>query len=397
MSGPLEGLKVLDIATIIAGPFAASLLADYGADVTKIELPGSGDGMRDFPPFKEGRSLWWKVTNRGKNLVTLDMRKPEGLALFKQMLPEFDVLVENFRPGTLDAWGLSRDVLWSIQPRLVILRVTGFGQDGPYASRPGFARIFEAMSGLTYITGHADSEPLHMAYPLADPIGGVFGAAGVLAALWKLGRDPHAKGEEIDLAMTEATLRLLEVLPVEYDQLGYVRERAGNGNIYSAPANVYRTKDARYVSLAGSTQAIFAANVRAIGREDLLSDPRYGSNAERVRNGASIDLVFKEWVARHTCDEVLAAFESAGGAIAPVYSIEQIYEDPQFRHRKTIVPVPDSDFGTVDMPNVVPRFMQTPGEIRHSAGALGEDNDRIYGGLNYSADALDELRRKKVI
>jgi crotonobetainyl-CoA:carnitine CoA-transferase CaiB-like acyl-CoA transferase len=167
MAGPLSGLKVLDIATVIAGPFAAALFADYGADVTKVELPGKGDPIRDFPPFKEGKSLWWKVTNRSKNLISLDLRKYEGREIFKKLLGDYDVLIENFRPGTLDGWGLSREVLWEIQPRLVILRVTGFGQDGPYASRPGFARVFEATSGLTYITGHADREPLHMAYLLA--------------------------------------------------------------------------------------------------------------------------------------------------------------------------------------------------------------------------------------
>jgi crotonobetainyl-CoA:carnitine CoA-transferase CaiB-like acyl-CoA transferase len=279
----------------------------------------------------------------------------------------------------------------------VVLRVTGFGQDGPYATRPGFARIFEAMGGLTYITGQPDGEPLHMAYPLADPIGGVFGAAGVLAALWRIARDPQARGEEVDLAMTEATFRLLEVMPTEYEQLGFVRERVGNANIYSAPANVYRTSDDHYVSLAGSTQAIFAGNLRAIGRQDLLQDARYASNAERVRNAASIDAVFRAWVALHTCAEVLAAFDAAGGAIAPVYSIKQIFEDPQFRHRRAIVDVPDEDFGTVAMPAVVPRFTQTPASVRHSAGSLGADNAQVYARLDCTLADLQALREKKVI
>jgi crotonobetainyl-CoA:carnitine CoA-transferase CaiB-like acyl-CoA transferase len=397
MAGPLSGLKVLDIATVIAGPFAAALFADYGADVTKVELPGKGDPIRDFPPFKEGKSLWWKVTNRSKNLISLDLRKYEGREIFKKLLGDYDVLIENFRPGTLDGWGLSREVLWEIQPRLVILRVTGFGQDGPYASRPGFARVFEATSGLTYITGHADREPLHMAYPLADPIGGVFGAAGALAALWRIARDPVAKGEEIDLSMTEATFRLLDVLPVEYDQLGVVRERCGNANVYSAPANVYRTSDEKYVTLAGSTQAIFRANLRAIGREDLAGDPRFSSNSVRVRNADAIDTVFRDWAAAHTSAQVLDAFTKAGGAIAPVLSSADIANDPQFRARNAIVQVPDEDFGSIGMPCVVPRFPQSPTEIRHSAGEVGEANQRTYRKLGYSDADLVRLRDSGVI
>lgn len=397
MSGPLEGLKVLDIATIVAGPFAASLLADYGADVVKVELPGVGDGMRGFPPFKEGKSLWWKATNRNKRLLTLDIRKPEGREIFKKMLPEFDVLVENFRPGTLESWGLSRETLWALQPRLVILRVTGFGQDGPYRERPGFARIFEAMGGLAYISGESAREPIHAGYPIGDPLGGVFGAVGVLAALWRIAKDPQAKGEEIDLALTEAVFRLLEILPAEYDQLGVVRERAGNANKYSAPSGVYRTLDGRYVSMAGSTQPIFEANASAIGRTDLISHPDYVKNADRVKNAAEIEAIFREWMSRHTCDEVLSAFEQAGGAIAPVYSMDQIAQDPQFAHRQMMVAAQDCDFGTVCLPNVVPRFSGNPGEVRHTAGNMGEANQDIYRALGYSADELETLRAMKVI
>ena len=209
-AGPLRGLKVLDIATILAAPSCATLLADYGAEVVKLELPGVGDGARDFPPFKDGKSLWWKAINRNKQFITLDVRLPEGLALFKRLIADFDVLVENFRPGTLERWGLSREVLWELQPRLVILRATGFGQTGPYRDRPGFARVFEAMGGLTYLTGEADGEPMHGGYPLGDAIGGLFGAIGVLAALFRRVADPLAPGEEIDLSLTEATFRLLD-------------------------------------------------------------------------------------------------------------------------------------------------------------------------------------------
>ena len=398
MSGPLAGLKVLDIATIVAAPFAATLLADYGAEVVKVEMPGRGDGARSFPPFKDGKPLWWKVTNRNKKFITLDLRTDEGAALFKRLLPRFDVLIENFRPGTLDAWGLGKEVLWSLQPRLVILRATGFGQDGPYRDRPGFARIFEAMSGLTYITGEPDGEPMHAGYPIGDAIGGLFGALGVLAALWKRAAHPAAVGEEIDLSLTEASFRLLEFLPVEYDQLGVVRGRTGNRNAYSAPAAVYRTKDDHWVTLAGSTNALFANNCRAIGRPDLIEDPRCHSNATRVQHARELNSIFVEWCATHTLDEVLRAFQQAEGTLAPIYSIEQVMSDPQMQARHAVTRVPDPDFGSIAMPNIVPRFSDSPSEVRNVGGDIGQDNAEIFEEwLGLSRPELDALCGKGVI
>lgn len=398
MPGPLEGLKVLDIATIIAAPFSATLLADYGADVLKIEMPGSGDGVRAFPPLKEGKPLWWKAANRNKKFGTLDLRTPEGLELFKKLLPRFDVLIENFRPGTLDRWGLSKEILWSIQPRLVILRTTGFGQTGPYRDRPGFARIFEAMGGLTYITGEADGQPMHPGYPIGDAIGGLFGAVGILAALWKRARDRDAPGEEIDLALTEATFRLLDVLPVEFDQLGAVRSRIGNSNGYSAPAAVYRTKDDCWVTLAGSTNPLYAANCRAIGRPDLIHDPRFANNALRVEHSKELNDIFSRWCAEHALNEILETFSAAEGTIAPIYSIEQIAADPHVQAREAITRIPDEDFGSVAVANAVPRFSVDPTKMRNSAGALGRDNLLIYGEwLGLSTDEIKELTNSRVI
>lgn len=398
MSGPLEGLKVLDIATIVAAPFAATLLADYGADVLKIEMPGQGDGVRAFPPFKDGKPLWWKSVNRNKKFATLDLRKPEGAALLKRMLPQFDVLIENFRPGTLDRWGLSKEVLWQIQPRLVILRATAFGQDGPYRDKPGFARIFEAMGGLTYITGEADGQPMHPGYPIGDAIGGLFGAVGALAALWKRAKNPDAPGEEIDLALTEAVFRLLDVLPIEFDQLGDVRGRIGNGNAYSAPAAVYRTRDDRWVTLAGSTNALFAANCRAIGRPDLIEDPRFSNNARRVEHSAELNAIFAQWCGDHALEDVLAAFAAEEGTLAPIYAIDQIAADPQSRAREMITRVPDRDFGSVAMSNVVPRFTVDRAQLKTSAGDIGQDNREIYQRwLGLSENEIDRLAELKVI
>lgn len=397
-SGPLAGLRVLDIATVLAGPFAATLLADYGADVLKLELPGKGDGMRAFPPFKDGKSIWWKAAQRGKRFGTLDLRRPQGLALFKQLLPQFDVLIENFRPGTLDRWGLGKEVLWALKPNLVILRVTGFGQTGPYSERPGFARIFEAMGGLTTVTGHADGEPMHAGVPLGDSIGGLFGAIGILTALWPRARDPSLPGEEIDLSLTECITRLLDFMPGVYEQLGTVPTRSGNRSPYSAPSAVYRTRDDRWVSMAGSINSMFANNCCAIGRPELIDDPRFADNASRVVHEQELNRIFIDWCAARDLEEVLAAFAQAGGTLAPIYGIDQVVSDPQVRARRSIVPVPDRDFGSLQMPAVVPRFAGSPSTPRHAGAALGQDNAQVYRELlGLPDDTLAQLRADGVI
>lgn len=394
--GPLAGLKVLDIATIIAAPFAASLLADFGAEVTKFEMPGQGDGLRAFPPFRDEKPLWWKVTNRGKRYGTLDLRRPEGLEIMKKMIAEHDVLVENFRPGTLAKWGLDRDTLWAINPKLVILRVSAFGQTGPKASQGGFARIFEAMGGLTYITGMPDSAPVHPGYPIADAFGGVFGAFSILAALFGILKN-GTEGEEIDLALTEATFRLLENLAIEYDQLGQIRERDGNNNQYTAPANVFRTSDGRYVTVTGSTDNMYRANMRAIGRADLIDDPRFAGNRNRLAHRDELDAIFADYMSTHTLDETLAAFQREGGAIGPIYSAEQIFNDPQVQARDVVTTVKDDDFGTVRMQNVVPRLTRNPGQIRWSAKDLGADTDAILTDLGFDVAQIATLRENGII
>lgn len=394
--GPLAGLKVLDIATIIAAPFAASLLADFGADVTKFEIPGQGDGLRSFPPFRDNKPLWWKVTNRGKRYGTLDLRKPEGLELMKRFVAESDVLVENFRPGTLAKWGLDRETLWAINPKLVILRVSAFGQTGPKASQGGFARIFEAMGGLTHITGMRDGAPVHPGYPIADAFGGLFGAFSILAALYGIVRN-GTEGEEIDLALTEATFRLLENLAIEYDQLGQVRERDGNNNQYTAPANVFRTKDNRYVTVTGSTDSMFKSNMRAINRGDLIEDPRFATNRQRMEYRDELDGIFAAYMESHTLEEALEAFKRENGAIGPIYSVEQIFEDPQVQAREVVTEVKDDDFGTVRMQNVVPRLTRNPGRIRWSAKDLGVDTDAILQDLGLSAEDIAKYREKGVV
>lgn len=392
--GPLEGLRVLDISNVIAGPFAAGMLGDFGADVLKVELPGSGDPCRAIPPHKEGKPLIWKVTNRNKRAVTLDLRKPEGVALFKRLLPRFDVLIENYRPGTLDKWGLDKATLWSLAPKLTILRLTGFGQTGPYRNYPGFARLFEAYSGLTYITGERNGPPLHPGYPIGDPIAGVFGAFSIVTALYHRLRHPDSPGQEIDLSATEAMLRLLEVLPIEYDQLGLVHERIGNDNAYVAPANILPTSDGHWVTFTCATQNIFDRFAALIGRPELLQDPRFAKNAARVQNRKEVDAVAAEWVGARPLAEVLEKLSGAGVSAAPIYSNRQLVEDAHFVERGAVTSVPDPDFGTVRMPGVVPRFSETPGAIRSTGPAMGAHNEEIYGGW-LGLDAVEQARLRE--
>ncbi|MDE0944199.1 MAG: CoA transferase [Alphaproteobacteria bacterium] len=397
MSGPLEGIRVLDIATILAAPLAGTLMADFGADVVKAELPGTGDGLRNFPPFKDGKSIWWKAANRNKRFMTLDLRKPEGAELFLKMLPQFDVLLENFRTGTLARWGLDKETLWKANPNLIILRATAFGQTGPYATKPGFARIFEAMSGLAYITGEPDQSPMHNGYPIGDAIGGLTACNAVLMALLGRERGVTKGGEEIDLSLTEATFRLLDSMTIQYDQLGEEPQRTGNASHYSAPANVFKTSDEQYVSLSGSTQATFVGNAKAIGREDFLDDPLFKDNSSRFENRHAINEIYTEWFSSHTQAEAIDAFERENGTLAPIYSIAQIFEDPQFAAREAIVPVQDDDYGEVRLQAIIPKMTNNPGVMRHTARALGADNDAIYKEfLDLGPEDVAALREKGV-
>lgn len=398
MSGPLTGLKVLDISTIVAAPLSGTLMADYGAEVVKVELPGVGDGLRGFPPQKDGKSLWWKAANRNKRFITLDLRTDEGRDLFLKLVAQFDVLLENFRPGTLDKWGLDKEALWRANRKLVILRATGFGQTGPYRNKRGFAKVFEAMSGLTYITGDPEGTPMGSGYPIGDAIGGLFAATSVLAALLGIARGTIENGEEIDLSLTEATFRILDSQTIGYDQIGEIAKRNGNKSYYSAPANVFRTGDEQFVSLSGSTEAIFRANARAIGRPDLGDDPRFLTNVDRIANREAVDAIFAEWFASHTADEAVEAFTREGGTLTPIYSIDRIYEDPQFVARESIISVPDDDYGEVRVQNVVPKFVNTPGEVRHTAKSIGADNEAVYGEyLGLTEGDLAALKERKVV
>jgi crotonobetainyl-CoA:carnitine CoA-transferase CaiB-like acyl-CoA transferase len=395
--GPLAGLRILDLSTVVAGPFAAGLLADYGADVVKVEMPGAGDALRALAPHKDGVSLWWKVTNRNKRGITLDLRRAEGRDVLARLIPDFDVVVENFRPGTLDRWGITAGWLRGLNPRLTILRMTGFGQTGPYRDRPGFARVFEAMSGFTSICGEEGGAPLHLGYPVSDAIGGLFGAIGVLAALVQLKGDPSRRGQEIDCSITEAMLRVLEFLPIEYDQLGAVRTRSGNRSQYAAPGNVYRTGDGRWASIAASTQSIFARLCAALGLESLPADPRFADNPARVANRDALDGFVGGAIGRMTLAELRERLDRHEVGFSPIHDIADVFADPHLAAREAIVTVSDPELGPVRMQAVVPRFSDTPGRVRAAGPALGEHNESVYRGLGYGAEDIVALRTNQVI
>ncbi len=396
-SGPLRGVRILDISTVVAGPWACTLLADLGADVLKIEIPGVGDSLRALPPHKNDVPLWWKVANRNKRGITLDLRAQEGREILGQMLPDFDVLVENFRPGTLDKWSITREWIHSINPAMDILRMTGYGQTGPYSHRPGFARVFEAMSGFTNLCGESGRPPLHLGFPVADAVGGLFGAIGIVSALYHRVANGKKQGQEIDCSMLEAMFRLLDFLPIEYDQLGVVRERSGSTSQYAAPGNVYRTSDNRWASIAASTQSIFERLCTALGRDDLISHPHFLTNQIRVQHRQELDQIIGAEIAARTFAELAVVMDQHHVGFSPIYNISDIFEDPHFAARGAIVSVEDSELGPIRMQNVVPAFSGTPGAVRNAGPALGEHNDEVYGALGFSQDKLRSLRQKNVI
>jgi crotonobetainyl-CoA:carnitine CoA-transferase CaiB-like acyl-CoA transferase len=395
---PLAGLRILDLATVIAGPLSSALLADFGADVVKIELPNGGDGIRALPPFKDGVALWGKVTNRNKRGITLDIRTPEGLDILKRMLPKFDVLVENFRPGTLAKWGLPTEEIRRANPDLTVLRVSGFGQTGPRARDAGFARVAEAMSGLTILCGETDRSPLHLGYPIADGMTGVFGAFSIMMALYRRLNDPAARGEEIDLSLYESIHRILEFLVIEYDQLGAVRERSGNRSQYAVPSGVYRTDDNRWVSLACSTQSVFERMAEAMARTDLIDDARFRNNADRVTNADAIEEIVTAWFGANVFPHISQLLSEKGVAFSLVFTAKDAFEDDHYAARENIVAVEDSELGTIRMQGIVPKLRDAPGAVRRAGPALGQHNAEVYKELlGLSADEIASLNEKGII
>jgi crotonobetainyl-CoA:carnitine CoA-transferase CaiB-like acyl-CoA transferase len=398
-TGPLQGIRILDMATVVAAPFAATLCGDLGAEVTKLELPDGSDTLRYMLPVMGEHPLFWKVTNRGKRGITLDVRKLEGKALFLKMLPHFDVLVENFRTGTLDRWGLDLATLHAHNPDLIVLRLTGFGQTGPNARRPGFARIFEAMSGLAHLTGEAGRSPQHMNYPLGDVVSGLFGAFSITSALAGRARTEPGKprGCEIDLSATEALMRMLDPLAVEYQHQGFVRERTGARATYAALSNIFATQDGHWVTIVGTSGVTYRRIFEAMGRTDLLEGDRLASPAARMEHSDEVDAVVADWCRSLPLGEIQATLTHHDVPHSKVYTIEDVVDDPHVQARQAIIELPDPDLGHVAAPCVVPRFSNHKAVTPRSGPGLGEHNCQVYGELGISPEELARLKTLGVI
>lgn len=393
---PLAGVRVLDIATMAAAPWAATYLAEFGADVIKVEMPVTGDHTRRWGTTKQGVGLFWKSMSRNKRSITLNLGKPRGAEVFKRLVADVDVIIENFRPGTLERWGIGYDVLREINPRLVLLRVTGFGQTGPYARRPGFGTLAESLTGFAYLNGHPGGPPTLPNMPLADGAAGITGAFAVMVALYY--RDARGGvGQMIDLSLCEPLLRLLEPTFLDYDQFGIARGRIGNRSDHVAPRNSYECSDGRWVSVSASAQPIFERLMEVIGRPELREDPRFSVNNARLANVVELDEIIGAWMRRHSRDEALSLLEAGEVAAAPIYDVPDIFADPHFRARESFIRIADPDLEAISLVNVVPRFSETPGRVCATGPALGEHNLEVYEQLGYSSEELDTLRRDGII
>ena len=396
-SGPLKGLTVIEAGSMISANTVGRFLADYGAEVIKIEHPETGDHLRQFGPQKNGVGLWWKYLGRNKKSVTLDISTEEGQVVFEDLVSDADVLVENFRSGTLERWNLGWDRLSELNPGLIMLRLTGFGQTGPYSDRPGFGTLAEAMSGFAYLNGYPDREPLLPPTGLADGIAAMFSTFAVMFALYN--RDANGgTGQYIDTSLIEPIFSILGPQPLRYQQLDDIETRSGNRSTSSAPRNVYETADGRGVAISASAQPIAMRVFDAIERPDLKDDPRFEDNEKRLENVEELDAAIQEWMDEHTREEVLERFEEYEATIAPIYNVEDILADEHYQARDAVVEVEDDELGAAAVQNTFPRFSETPGRIDHLGPSLGAHNEAVYGDrLAYDDETVADLESEGVI
>ena len=392
--GPLAGLKVLDLSIIVAGGTASSLMADFGAEVVKVERPGTGDPLRNWGPFANGVSLWWKVHSRNKKSITLNLGSPEGQDLLKKLAVEADVLIEGFRPGAMEKWGLGPDSLLDVNPKLVILRYSGFGQTGPYKDRPGFGTIAECMSGYIGMTGFPDTAPNLPPIPLADEIAGVFGAmAGMMALYYRpASTNSNTKGQVVDVSLFEPLFRLCIPHITMFDLLGINRERVGNDFPDAAPRNLYKTADDRWLGLSATSQSTFESLAKAMGMPELIEKEAYKDNAARLENRQNLNVELQGWLGERDLDETMEQLIPSGGVVGPVYDAPQIISDPHYQAREDIIDIDDPQLGKTKMLGVVPKFSVTPGSVEHAGPTIGEHNRLIYGSwLNLDDTQLADL------
>lgn len=376
--GPLDGLVIIDASTMIAAPWASTYLADFGATVIKIEHPIKGDHVRNFGGKKEGIPLFWKTLNRNKKTITLDLGKSEGQKIFKRLVEKADVVIENFRPGVFDKWNLSWEELSVVNPSLVMLSASGYGQDGPYSKRGGFGTIAEAMSGFASINGEKGGAPILPGIPLADGVTSVFSALAVMIALYERNGNHLKEGQHIDISIYEPLMRFLEPHMMNYNHLGILAERMGSGSMTSAPRNTYQTKEGDWVALSGAAQVVTERIFKTIGREDLILNDKFKDNKSRLNNSKELDEIIGGWIKQKSKEEVIDAFHENGAVIGPVYDIKQIFEDEHFKYRESFITLEDDDLGEVKIPNVFAKFSKTPGEVKYTGAKKGENNNEIF-------------------
>lgn len=395
MSAPLAGVRVLDISTLFAGPLAATFLGDFGAEVIKVEHPTRPDAARGHGPAKDGINLWWKTLGRNKRPVTINLGTAEGSALLLRLVATADVLIENFRPGTLERWGLGPEQLLAANPALVIARVTAFGQVGPYSGRPGFGSLAEAMSGFAALTGEPDGPPTLPPFGLADGIAALATSYAIMVGLRTAEREGH--GQTIDMAIIEPILMLLGGQITAFDQLGIVQPRTGNRSVNNAPRNVYRTRDEDWVAVSTSSQSIAERVMTLVGRADLLNEPWFASGHTRAEHADELDAAVAAWIAERPTAQVIREFEEAQAAIAPVSDVRGVLSDPQYAAIGTVQTVDDPDLGPLKMQNVLFRLSDTPGQIRWTGRAHGADTAAVLGDLGIDAEQLSALRDRGVV
>jgi formyl-CoA transferase len=392
---PLHGLRVVELGQLIAGPFAAKTLADFGADVVKIETPKTGDPLRKWRLLKDGTSVWWQVQSRNKRSVALDLKDKAAQDIVRQLVKDADVLIENFRPGAMEGWGLGPDDLLALNPRLIMLRISGYGQTGPYRDKPGFGVVAEAMSGLRHLTAEPGRVPVRVGVSIGDTLASLHGVIGILTALHE--RERSGQGQVIDVALYEAVFNCMESLLPEYSAFGAVREAAGSALPGIAPSNAYRCQDEGYVLIAGNGDSIFKRLMHTLGRDDLGADPALADNAGRVQRVAEIDAVIAAWTGQMTVAQVLDALDKAAVPAGRIYTVADIAADPHYQARGMIQQLQMEDGTSLAVPGIIPKLSRTPGSHRRNAPAIGQDTDAVLSEIGLTAAQIQALKDKGIV
>jgi len=396
-TGPLKGLRVIEMGQLLAGPFCGQMMGDFGAEVIKVEQPKIGDPMRGWGREKpHGLSLWWPVIARNKKSITLNLREKAGADILKQLVAKSDILIENFRPGTMEKWGLGYDVLQKINPGLIMVRVSGFGQDGPYSSRPGYGAIGEAMGGMRYVVGDPSSPPSRMGISIGDQLAASFACMGALAALHH--KDQTGEGQVIDSAIYEAVLAMMESLITEYVEADYIRERSGAILPNVAPSNIYPTKDGQMVLIAANQDTVFTRLAAAMGQPELASNKRYATHGARGEYQTELDILVGEWTSTLDAEDLMTELDKFGIPQGKIYRAPDMLDDPHFKAREAIIKVAHPQFKNLKMQNVAPKFSKTPGKVRWTGPELGQHNDEVYGELlGMAEEVMQQLENEKII